>query len=283
MRGMNNLFEWRNPLVNRQAGRIIQQIPFDDSVDGTHPLECFFQMPEAVLGIKSAKVWVQRKPFRSYVNASVAASGGGVTSSSSGGSVQSSSNTGIGHTHGITSTTVSTSSVFVGLGTSAVGSSAHTTDSQGVHNHSDPQGGFTSDNGAHSHNVNSHTHDHGHSVSPHDHTYNQATGTTTGDSIHSHTVDTTHSHTTDTTHGHGITLTQGINESGPAGTLSLQLANDGANYGSTIVTGVNEITGQDLTRLLNTTRGDKRLKVSCTGLSRVQVLLYLDLRVSVMS
>src|SRR2546426_7160573 len=47
--------------------RNVLQIPFDDSVDSTHSLECFFQMPSNVAFINSIKIWVQRKSFRQYV------------------------------------------------------------------------------------------------------------------------------------------------------------------------------------------------------------------------
>lgn len=92
--------------------RIVVPFSFDDSIDPTHPLDCFFQMPAGVLKLYSAKVWVKPAPFRAYETAST--SGGSSTSSASG-----------SHTHGLTKV-ASTSGTFSGL-----------------HSHTDPQGGAT--------------------------------------------------------------------------------------------------------------------------------------------
>lgn len=227
-----------NPLVTREAGRIIMELPFDDSLDSSFPLECFFQMPTATRAIKSAKVWVQRKPFREY--SSAAASGGGGTSGDGGSSTPTSS--GSAHGHGIAQGNV-------------------LTDAQANHDHTDPQGGNTGVNGAHQHLV------------------TVGSTTTNNDSpAHTHTVTIgNHSHSVGT---HTHTLTPGIFESGPTGTLSLYVADDGVNYGSAIVTGASAITAQDMTGLTDKP-GDKRIRLNATGLMRVQVLIVLDLRVSV--
>lgn len=69
-----------NPLVTRGAGRIILQIPFDDSLDSTNALECFFQMPTQTRAIRAAKVWVQQKPYRTYSSSASTVSGGSINS-----------------------------------------------------------------------------------------------------------------------------------------------------------------------------------------------------------
>ena len=61
--------------------RNVNPYTFDDSIDSTHPLECFFQMPTDTVLVKKAQVWVQRKDFRAYLTA--AASGGSSTPTSS--------------------------------------------------------------------------------------------------------------------------------------------------------------------------------------------------------
>lgn len=285
-----------SPGVATEIARSVQQIPFDDSIDGTYPLECFFQMPPGVVQVRSVKVWVTRKPFRRYVSAvsSSATGGGGVTSSSSGGSSQTSS-AATGHSHaiqlsGTSTTTSSTGLQIVAGGSSAAGSSTATggtTDAQGVHNHSDPQGGATGDAGSHSHNVNfshSHTtnisHSHTTSETAHGHGYLTAfSGTTDSGGSHSHTLDTTHSHNTDTTHNHTITttLTAGIYEEALTGTVSLYAANDGITFAGPIVTGQTIISGLDITSYFSKAPGDRRIRVNGTALMRVQVLLVVDL------
>ena len=65
-----------NPLVTRGAGRIIMQIPFDDSLDSSNALECFFQMPTRTRAIREAKVWVQQKAYRTYSSSASTVSNG---------------------------------------------------------------------------------------------------------------------------------------------------------------------------------------------------------------
>lgn len=189
------LARWRDPLFSKGAGRLVIQLPFDDSLDSTHDLECFFVMPTAVKGIKSARVWVARKDFRAYETA--AASGA--------------------HSHGI-----SASEQFDATGTTVVG-------------------------------------DHG---------------------SHGHTFSDTYSTVTDSaSHSHGITY--GIYEQAAAGTLSLYVADDGTNYGSAIIGGVTAINDQSILSQLTKKAGAKRIKITSTGLCRVQVTLVLDLNIAV--
>lgn len=125
--------------------RNVLQIPFDDSIDATHPLECFFQMPTDTLLIKSAKVWVQRKSFRAYETGS--SSGGGQTSSSGG-----------SHSHGLTYSNSGTTLHTIphthpesGGGTTGSGGNEH------GHVYS-VGSGTTSGGGDHDHSVSNHVH-----------------------------------------------------------------------------------------------------------------------------
>jgi hypothetical protein len=200
--GLTNLSMGQyNPFITRSAGRIIMQIPFDDSIDGSNAHECFFQMPTRSKAIAEARVWVQQKSFRRYVASLAETSTGGSTHQ---------------HTLG--------------------GSGGLTTDSA---NGPDP-----------------HTHD-----------YDVPTVTS---------VDSGSSN-----HAHSVSLTTGIFETAASGTMSLFVADDGTNYGSALTSGVTSITDQDLKSQLTKTSGNKRIKITATGLMRVQVLLLLDLRVSV--
>lgn len=279
--------------VATAIARSVQQIPFDDSIDGTYPLECFFQMPERVVQINDIKIWVQRKPFRRYVSAVSGSSnnagsnqtsqgGGGTTATSTsggGGGGTSSENT---HSHGLTTAGSSTG----GSGTLGTSSPAGTTDNQGLHNHSDPQGGFTGDAGVHGHNVTAHSH----TVSDHGHGYTLPNGTTNS-GLHSHTFSfgghthdvtlTNHTHTVDTTHSHTITttLTAGIFEEALSGTVSLYVSDTGlaANYVGPVVSGQTEINGLSIRTYLTKTKGDKRIRINGTALMRVQVLVFMDL------
>ncbi len=226
--------------------RNVIQIPFDDSIDSTYFLECFFQMPTNVKKISSAQVWVQRKPFRQYSSAT--ASGGTTVTSSS-----------ATHGHNLSNSTGPYST-----GSDSSGSSAHTTDGQGVHTHLDGDGVTTTGvSVAHSHNVNSHSHGHSHTALWPDVT----------------DVSGAHTHTTNTSHTH--TLTPGIFESGPTGNVTLYLADNGSTYGAALGGPSTLLTAVDVTSQLTTASGDKRLKVTATGLMRVQVLLMLDLLVAV--
>lgn len=225
---------------------------FDDSIDPTHALDCFFQMPQGVLKIYSAKLWVKPDAFRAYETSST--SGGGATSS-----------TAAGHSHSLSYSLISTD--LSGTGNS--GSTAPTTDAQGLHNHSDPQGGVTGDSVTHSHNVLGHTH----TGPSHGHTYYAGLSTTASDS---------HSHTTDTTHSHGIAY--GIfTSTAPTGTLSVQVADDGATFGASLASAAS-ITALDIKQFLSLTPGDRQLRISTAGagaLARVKVLLMLDVLLKV--
>lgn len=223
--------------------RNIIQIPFDDSVDSTHPLECFFQMPLNTAKIYSAKIWVQRKSFRQYVQAAS-------SSSSSGGSA---------HTHNQNGFDTTTTDVDGGGGASPSSSGGRA----GQHSHTDPQGGSTGlDTADHTHTIG-----HGHTV--HHHNYLDAVNSVTSNDNPAHT----HTITTSTS------LNPGIFETAASGTLSLFVADDGVTYGAAVVSGLTAISGTDIASLLSLTPGDRRIRIDGTGLTRVQVLLVLDLLV----
>ena len=220
--------------------RNVIQIPFDDSVDSTHPLECFFQMPSGVVTVKSAKVWVQQKSFRAYSTAatsgggSTSGSGGATTSSSGGSQTPTSSSPSANHAHTTTSQAANT-----GVASAPI-SDGH------WHGYNDATAQQTGANNlSHTHSV---------TISAHDHTVGS------------------HSHSTPD-HAHSITY--GIFEQAAAGTLSLKVADDGTTYGADVVSGVTSITAQAIT--LSTTAGDRRIKLTATGLQRIQVLIVMDL------
>lgn len=192
--------------------RNVIQIPFDDSIDSTHALECFFQMPTGTVKVTSAKVWVQRKSFRAYETATASESS---------------------HTHTVT------------IGTHSHGVSQNNS------------GGTTSTDSGHSHN------------------YTDIYAATTSDAGGSSTPTSSGG----AGHTHGITY--GIYEQAAAGNLALYVADDGSSYGSAITSGVTSITAQEITPSLTKSSGDKRIKIEGTGLTRVQVLLMLDLLVQV--
>lgn len=256
--------------VATAIARSVQQIPFDDSIDGTYPLECFFQMPDRVVQINDIKVWVQRKPFRRYIQAA--------SSSAAGGGALQTSSSDAGHTHTITTSIGQTDAS--GLNTSGSGAltsdggAAHTTDSQGVHTHLESGGGTTGSAGSHSHNVNGHTHgivSHQHANPTHSHAYQYpATGASSGGG-HAHSLDTTHSHVVTTT------VTPGIFEEALSGTVSLYVADNGIAYGGAVVTGVSEVSGLSIRTNVSKTKGDKRIRINGTALMRVQVLVVMDL------
>jgi len=191
------------------------EIPFDDSLDGSNALECFFQMPVQTRAIKAAKVWVQRKSFRQYSSAASSSA-----SSTTSGQIQNTANASTG------------------------------TNTDAAHLHLDGDGitntGLTTPGG--------HAHIY---IGQHDHNVPAQSVTTT--------------------------LTPGIFETAAAGTMSLFVADDGVTYGSAITTGATSMTGQVLTPSLTKSAGDKRIKITATGLMRVQVLLILDLRVAVLT
>lgn len=279
--GLSTLFQWRNPLVNRGAGISFQQIPFDDSIDGTYPLECFFQMPKSTLGIKSARVWVQRKPFRTYNSAGAAAA----TSSAAGGDGANTSMTG---THPGTGSLAHSASgdhtgTHAGHGTHTGTHAAHSSvadDSYRTHDHATGvNSGITA---AHSHDAHAdHVFDHsGWDHANHTLSHSASATHTLQDHVLAHNHGT-HDHFPGSSHSHGVSLTPGIFESGPTGTLSLAVADDGVTYGAALTSGVNAISDFDLLPNLTKASGDKRLRISGTGLMRVQVLLTLELEMSV--
>lgn len=105
-------------LVGDHYAEVRNVVPFsfDDSIDPTHDLDCFFQMPSGALKIYSAKVWVKPAAFRAYETGSSAGGSGSVTSG--GGSTTTSSTTDAG-----------------GATPSSSGGSSPTTDAQGSHTH----------------------------------------------------------------------------------------------------------------------------------------------------
>jgi hypothetical protein len=257
--GPSNLsFAQHNPLFGRGAGRNIIELSFDDSIDATHSLECYFVMPDRTRAVTAANVWIQTKPFRQYV----AGAASGTTSSDT------------SHTHGI-------GTALLGSDVSGTGSGGGTvtgTDAQGVHTHLDGDTITTTGTSvSHSHNVSSHTH----TGPSHSHTYFAALSTSDAGSSHSHTLTPS--------------LTSGIFETAASGTIALFVADDGVTYDAThpIATGVAVATGitkQDIlatpsggsvTSHLTKATGNKRIKITGTALMRVQVLIVLDLKVSV--
>ena len=252
-----------NPLFSRGAGRVVIQIPFDDSIDASNALECFFQMPTQVAAIRSAKVWVQLKSFRTYNSAAASTAA----------------------THDHTLLGFSLDSATGSGGTGATGGEA-------AHTHGNS--GNTGNQGA------THTHD-ASSAETQNHTHAYSTATAAGSS-HTHTGPS-HTHgqsgggdlvsspggvigiTGNGSHTHTISLTSGIFETAASGTISLAVANDGTNYGAAVVTGQSAITGLEIKEQLRSTSTttDRRIKITATGLMRVQVLLVLDLKVAVLA
>lgn len=129
-------------------------------------------------------------------------------------------------------------------------------------------------------------------VSSQQHTHPESGGGTTGNdtapgfviSIDTDAVGVAtdaHLHTSEIgSHTHALNTT--ISEVAASGTISLFVADDGTNYGSAIISGASDITNQAIKSQLTKTVGDKRLKITSTGKARVQVLLLLDIRVSVL-
>jgi hypothetical protein len=243
--GPSNLsFAQYNPFFGRGAGRNVLQLSFDDSIDASHPLECYFVMPDRTRAIRSAQVWVQTKPFRQYVSAS--------SSSGSGGA----------HSHAFGQ--AQTSNIYTTAGPSAT-----------MADHSHVDGGGFNTTGANpiiSNTYNGHTHAH---------SALSVTGISNDSPAHTHTITTT--------------LTAGIYETAASGTVALFVADDGVTYDAThpIVSGVAVATGitkQDIlatpsggsaTSHLTKAAGNKRIKITGTALMRVQVLIVLDLKLSV--
>lgn len=217
---------------------------FDDSIDPTYPLDCFFQMPAGVLKIYSAKLWVKAAPFRSYATAATAS--GTTTSSSSAGSDNPTS-AGGAHSH------------------AEVNGTASATTGNESADHSHIQTDTTPTQGA---SPAHHTHSY---------TYQAFVGISNDSPAHTHTVAIAgHTHTTDLAHTHGITY--GIYESGAGtGTISVAVADDGVSFGGTLVSGANIST--DIKLFLSLTAGDRQIRVSSSGggtQARVKVLLILD-------
>lgn len=250
------LMRQHNPLFTRGAGRNLIEISFDDSIDSSFPLECFFQMPSRTQAISTARVWVQSKPFRQYNSA--AASGGGTS-----------------HSHTTTfSIQADTDSTTPGTGGSEA---AHTHNPTAMGNqsatHTHSGGAAEAENHLHSQSATGAGSTHTHTGAAHSHSAGSGTyfyPIVGGTGVTTSAADTAHTHT--------ITLTPGIFESAASGTISLFVADDGASYGSAILSGVSSITNQELKPQLTKTSGDKRIKITTTGLMRIQVLLLLDLR-----
>src|SRR3990167_8147790 len=157
--------------------RNVLQIPFDDSVDATHALECFFQMPTNTLAVRRAQVWVERKSFRAYSTA--VASGGGSTSgsggaqtSTSGGSSTPTSAAGTSHTHSLSGANASTGTQVNNVNHSHDGGGNQSTDHS--HIYVSPAGQPRGGEASHTHTVtiSGHTHDvvdHTHTTPAHAH------------------------------------------------------------------------------------------------------------------
>lgn len=287
-----------SPGVATAIARSVQQIPFDDSIDSTYALECFFQMPERVVQINDIKIWVQRKPFRRYVNTVSSAAGGGVTSSSSGGSQTPTTSSGGSvltgsfqgdHVHSLLEQGGYTTDSYTGSTGGASGNTGSSTPTTGaqqqLHTHA---GGATEAQNhthqvTHDHSLNNHTH-----LAGHFHTYSKPYQTQNGGN-HQHTVDTTHNHsvtiaahqhTTDTSHNHTLTLNPGIYEEPLSGTISIYASDTGltGNYAGPVFSGAETPTGGTTLRSYFTkTKGDKRVRINGTALMRVQVLIVMDL------
>lgn len=117
--------------------RVIVPFSFDDSIDPTHSLDCFFQMPAGVLKLYSARVWVKPAAFRAYETAT----------SSGGGSVVSSDNGGATHSHIIT--------------TASGGAHDHPTSVGSAGSHGFHFAGISNDTSLHGHSVTLPNHTHG--------------------------------------------------------------------------------------------------------------------------
>ena len=255
--GFNLSMRQHNPLFSRGAGRVVIQIPFDDSIDASNALECFFQMPTQVAAIRSAKVWVQRKSFRTYNSAASA------TANTT-------------HTHDVTmpyNSTTTTDTDNTGEAAHTHGNSGNTGNQSATHTH-DASSAETQ-NHLHAYSTAtaagaSHSHPHSHGPSS-----EQFIIGTSGSSVVTSSGGTSHAHT--------ITLTSGIFETAASGTVSLAVASDGINYGAAVTSGVNSIDGLEIKEHLRGAAGDRRIKITATGLMRVQVLLVLDLKVAVLA
>lgn len=228
------------------------EIPWDDSVDATHPLDCFFQIPANTIAVRRAQLWVERKSFRAYETA--ASSGGSATS---GASSSDSSASGGG----------STSAQMGNMVNAATGGATPSTDTtSGLQTASTEVVGH----GFHFHGVGNHSHtvnDHAHIyVGNHDH------------AISAHTHGITHTHTTPD-HTHGITY--GIYEQASTANFSVDAADDGTTYVAVQASTAPPISALDLTSVITKAQGDKRVRINATGLARCQVLLLLDLVVGV--
>lgn len=121
--------------------RVVVPFSFDDSIDPTHPLDCFFQMPAGVVKLYSAKVWVKPAAFRAYETSS---SSGGTSTSAGGGA----------HSH-----TISLALNYVGSPIP----NATSTDSAHSHTLSDHAHGYQSASGStaaadHTHAIADHSH-----------------------------------------------------------------------------------------------------------------------------
>lgn len=234
--------------------RNVLPFAFDDSIDTSNALECFFQMPVGVLKIYSAQVWIQQKPFRRYVSSNVAEGS---------------------HTHGLSASGANTST-WNFPNTNAEASHTHTVNALGnqgtLHTHTDSgDSTITSTESANHSHSNSGTgagSSHTHGIIDHWHDYLTPGSVTASGSSHTHT------------------LSPGIIESDGTGNLDLYLSDDGTGggYGSALVSAVTPpIIAQPLTPKLTIASGDKRLKIAqVSGVRcRVQVLIMIDVLLKV--
>lgn len=233
-------------LLQQHYGQVrnVIQIPFDSSIDGTHPLECFFQMPVNTVRIAKAFVWVSRASFRQYVSAS------------------SSSSNAAPHAHPITQ--FNTPQTTTDGGTLSTSTDSPTSGNQGtLHTHvtSGVTSGTESTN--HTHFV---THFHTMTIN-HSHTYNQPFATDNDSPAHNHIITTT--------------LTPGIFETASTANFSLDVSDNGTpTYVNVVGLSAPPLRKIDVTSFLTPASGDKYLRVNANGLGYCRVLLMLDIVVS---
>jgi len=274
--------------------RNVWQMNWQDSLDGTYPLECEFFMPKNVDEIKSCWVHIVGRNFRAYSKG--AASGGGQTSSSGGG--QTSSSQSASHTHAISGQTALSGGEhrhYVGTFSTGVGTNSHY---HSISLDSDIGTGYSGHTGIGDNSYESHRHlfnrrqsttdvqaysDHTHSVGEHytgyadDHTHS-VSGTTSGSQSagHTHTV-SNHTHTV-SDHTHSLTF--GIYESTDPTGVNLYV-DDGDGYSGSLASDDSPVSiDYNIASELSTTSGWKKLKIDSSRLGRVAVAIIMDLTLS---
>jgi len=261
---------------------------FDDSLDGSYPLECEFYMPPNVDAINSANVHIVGRNFRAYAKG--AASGGGATSSSGGGqtssgggshdhtvSGQTATSSG-GHTHTAYVTNYTNGSETTGAedvyGADVYGNSG-TTDS---HVHS--SGSYSVGTGtSHNHSLSDKYVADGTAISTYSsgtHTHDVSGVTSSAVGTHTHTV-SNHTHTVP---NHTHSLTFGIYESTDPTGVNIYVDN-GSGYGSSLDNDDSPVAiDYNIASELTTDEGWKKLRITSSRLGRVVVAIILDLTIS---